>query len=80
MANKETKACGVFPAPEVRCSEFPTCPHCGHVHKDADPSEWHNDTVQDCEACEKTFNCAADYAVTYTTSPVQEIVNEPVQD
>lgn len=47
-------------------TEHPTCPHCGHEHKDA--FEWIGDDGEHaCDSCGKKFIWSRDISIAFTT-------------
>lgn len=50
---------------ECWSNEYPMCPHCGHLHRDA---EEFTDGRYDCEKCDKEFKVSTETWVRYTTT------------
>lgn len=56
---------------DTRRTDFPVCPACGHVHRDA--WEWNfgdgleGDIEHDCDNCGAEFGCIRIVDVAYTT-------------
>ena len=50
------------------------CPHCRHLHRDADEYFGHSGadgTEVDCDRCGEAFYAGRTVSVSYTTSPIQ---------
>lgn len=56
---------------EIDCeyTDDVVCPYCGH-HMDGDIGDGPSTGEQECDKCEKKFDCTPSYSVSYTTMKV----------
>lgn len=65
---------------ELDCSgnSYARCPYCGEKNYADESLEDEESCEMECDACEKTFVCEADYTVTYKTQPYENWVIDEI--
>lgn len=53
-------------------NDFPICPYCGYVDRNAWEVDFGTDDLAeiDCGSCEKTYTCVRHLSVSYTTKAI----------